>query len=78
MLHIELFHVNLYSTRRKHQVYTVKYVVCYVTLWSANHTVMRVVNTTQYNMIHQLVWYAYFIFTVYAQHTYYSTYISVP
>ena len=31
-------------------------------LWSANHTVIRVVNTTQCHMIHQLVWYAHFIF----------------
>ena len=34
-------------------------------LRSANHTVIRVVNTTQCHMIHQLVWYAHFIFTVY-------------
>ena len=41
-----------------------KNVVCYVTL-HANHTVIRVVNTMQCHMIHQLVWYAHCIFTVY-------------
>ena len=44
---------------------TVKNVVYYMALCSANHTVIRVVNTTQCHMIHQLVWYAHFIFTVY-------------
>ena len=39
-----------------------KNVVYYMALWSANHTVIRVVNTTQCHMIHQLVWYAHFIF----------------
>ena len=33
-----------------------------MTLRSANHTVIRVVNTTQCHIIHQLVWYAHFIF----------------
>ena len=32
--------------------------VMYVTLQSANHTVIRVVNTIQCHMIHQLMWYA--------------------
>ena len=40
-----------------------KNVVCYVTLWSANHTVIRVVNTMQCHMIHQLMWYGRFIFS---------------
>ena len=44
--------------------FTVKNVVYYMALRSANHTVIRVVNTTQCHMIHQLVWYAQFIFTV--------------
>ena len=39
-----------------------KNVVYYMTLRSANHTVIRVVNTTQCHIIHQLVWYAHFIF----------------
>ena len=41
---------------------TVKNVVHYMALRSANHTVIRVVNTTHCHMIHQLVWYAHFIF----------------
>ena len=38
--------------------------VTYVTMQSANHTVIiiRVHNTTQCHMIHQLLWYAHFIF----------------
>ena len=39
-----------------------KNVACYMTLRTANHTVIRVANTTQCHMIHQLVWYAHFIF----------------
>ena len=39
-----------------------KNVVCYTTLRSANHTVIKVANTTQCHMVHQLVWYAHFIF----------------
>ena len=39
-----------------------KNIVCYVTLRSAHHTVIRVVNTMQCHMIHQLVWYAHCIF----------------
>ena len=39
-----------------------KNVVYYMALRSANHTVIRVVNTTQCHIIHQLVWYAHFIF----------------
>ena len=31
-------------------------------LQSANHTVIGIVNTMQCHMIHQLVWYAHFIF----------------
>ena len=42
-------------------IYTVKNVVCYLTLRSANHTLIRVVNTTQCHMTHQLVWYAQFV-----------------
>ena len=42
--------------------YTVKNVVCYLTLRSAIHTLIRVVNTTQCHMTHQLVWYAQFVF----------------
>ena len=45
-------------------LYTVKNVVYYMALWSANHTVIRVVNTMQCHIIQQLVWYAHFIFTV--------------
>ena len=44
------------------KAYTVKNVVCYLTLRSANHTLIRVVNTTQCHMTHQLVWYAQFVF----------------
>ena len=40
--------------------------VCYMPLQNANHTVIRVLNTTQCHMIHQLVWYAHFIFTMYS------------
>ena len=47
---------------RVKKMWCVKNVVCYVTLRSANHTVIRVVNTTQCHIIHQLVWYAHFIF----------------
>ena len=32
-----------------------------MTLWIANHTVIRVVNTTQCHMIYQLVRYSHFI-----------------
>ena len=38
-------------------IYTVVY---YMALWSANHTIIRVINTTQCHMIYQLVWYAIF------------------
>ena len=43
------------------RLYT-KNVVYYMALRSANHSVIRVVNTTQCHMIHQLVWYGHFIF----------------
>ena len=53
----------MFSQIRSHiRIYTVKNVVCYMTLRSANHTVIRVADTTQCHMIHQLVWYAHFIF----------------
>ena len=48
--------------------------VCYVTLRSVDHIVIRVVSTTQCHMIHQLVWYvcmhilflqcSYYIYTI--------------
>ena len=39
-------------------IYAVKNVVYYMALRSVNHIVIRVVNTTQCHIIHQLVWYA--------------------
>ena len=51
-----------WEDQREKECYTVKNVVCYLTLRSANDTVIRVVNTTQCHMIHQLVWYAQFVF----------------
>ena len=41
---------------------TVKNVVYYMALQNTNHTVIGVINTTQCHIIHQLVWYAHFIF----------------
>ena len=43
----------------------------YITLRSANHSVISVLSTTQCYMIHQLVymWYAHFIFYSVATHT---------
>ena len=56
---------TLEGLRRFHDLiesHTVKNVVYYMALRSANHIVIRVVNTMQCHMIHQLVWYAHFIF----------------
>ena len=38
--------------------HTVKNLVRYLTLWCANHTIIRVINTLQCKILHQLVWYA--------------------
>ena len=65
--HQLVYHMTLHSVNLMFFLVTAlaihcKNVVCYVTLRSANHTVIRVVNTTQCRMIHQLVWYACCIF----------------
>ena len=46
-----------------------KNVVYYMALRSANDTVIRVVSTMQCHIIHQLVWYAHFIFYSDSAHT---------
>ena len=46
----------MYDGTATHVVY-----VYYMALRSANHTVIRVLNTLQCHMIHQLVWYAHFV-----------------
>ena len=43
-------------------------VVCYMmTLQSDNHTVIRIANTMQCRMIHQLVWYGHVHFIFYSE-----------
>ena len=42
----------------------VVYVAMYLTLWSANHTFIRVISTPTVPYNASLVWYAHFIFTV--------------